>query len=198
MFSILGGNILGRNKQQQLAKATEKLIKEIFGGTDTTALKTAIEICNKEPQKIIKFLRNDENLALQLSLLQVTMNGFNGGGVTFMKKDIKDRACLNKGCVDIKFNFYFPKNEKGDELLLKFFKVLLENTKIKVKKDDELNTSILYTLIDFGLMKNVSAVFYEKCIINHMPSKIKKSLLDEINFSKSTIPNLSLKHLKMA
>ena len=126
------------------------------------------------------------------------MNGFNGGGVTFMKKDIKDRACLNKGCVDIKFNFYFPKNEKGDELLLKFFKVILENTKIKVTKDDLKNTSILYTLIDFGLMKNLYAVFYEKCIINHMPSKIKKSLLDEINFSKSTIPNLSLKHLKIA
>ena len=198
LFSKLGGNILGRNKQQQLAKATEKLIKGTFGGTNTTALKTAIEICNKEPQKIIEFLRNDKNVALQLSLLQVAMNGFNGGGVTFTKKDIKDRACLNKGCVDIKFNFYFPKNEKGDELLLKFFKVILENTKIKVKKDDELNTSILYTLIDFGLMKNLYAVFYEKCIINHMPSKIKKSLLDEINFSKSTIPNLSLKHLKIA
>ena len=81
--------------------------------------------------------------------------------------------------------------------MLKFFKVILENTKIKVTKDD-LNTSILYTLIDFGLMKNLYAVFYEKCIINHMPSKIKKSLLDEINFSKSTIPNLSLKHLKIA
>ena len=198
LFSKFGGNITGRNKQQELAKSTEKLIKETFGGLGKKAQEKALHLCNKEPEKVIEFLRNPKNIAFQLSLLQITMNGFNGGGVSFVRHDVKKRSCLNDTCVKTKFEHYFPTDDKGNEKLIKLFKVILENSKIKVSKDDKDVTSVLATMIDFGLMKNVYALFYENCVLKPINQKIIKTMLDEINMSKSTMPNFSLKHLKMA
>lgn len=198
LFSKFGGNITGRNKQQQLANATQKLVKETFGGVDVTAQRKAVEMCDKEPKKVVEFLRNDKNIAFQLSLLQIVMNGFNGGGVAFVKQNIKERSCLNAECVHMKFDKYFPNNDKGDELLVKFFKVVLENSKIKTSKGDVEVKTVLSTMIDFGLMKNLYAIFYEKCVLKPINKKIISAILDEVNMSKSTMPNISVKHLKMA